>query len=50
MKTRTGSAVVGSTTSGTPRSYSYWYDPNDALVGVHDPAHSRMVYSDRGRR
>ncbi|MCW2986565.1 MAG: repeat protein, partial [Conexibacter sp.] len=47
MKTRTGSAVVGSTTSGTPRSYSYWYDPNEALVGVHDPAHSRMVYSDR---
>ncbi|MCW2985301.1 MAG: hypothetical protein JWR63_2871 [Conexibacter sp.] len=47
MKTRTGSALVGTTTVGTPRSYSYWYDPNESLVGVHDPAHSRMTYTDR---
>ena len=47
MKTRTGSALVGTTTVGTPRSYSYWYDPNESLIGVHDAAHSRMTYTER---
>ncbi|WP_445148359.1 RHS repeat-associated core domain-containing protein [Baekduia sp. Peel2402] len=46
MKRRTGYAAPASTTPATPRQYSYWYDGDEALTGVRDPLHQRMVYVD----
>jgi RHS repeat-associated protein len=48
MKSRSGSTSIGSIVA-LPRTYSYWYDPNEALVGVHDGDHSRMLYIDRDK-
>jgi RHS repeat-associated protein len=49
MKKRSGYAVPASATptAAQTRRYSYWYNPNEDLTGVHDPAHSRMLYMNR---